>query len=234
VPTQWKSGEPHGAYWQLRYVRRQAQGGWVDAHDVLGAFPEWHDHGLVRDSLADWPDIAVDRQGNLHVGFHGTASSGRYGRDEAYYVRRPAAGPGAWGAWEQPVALHPVNQATRHSQSFAPSLAIDPSSDVVVAVVFFEHLDLPREVFDSDAVILRSGHLAGPPIELSRNATTAFNAQRPRDALSTWFPSAAPRLYHERDGRVWLDVLYTAETPERLHSYHYLIYLRRDITDLVR
>jgi len=233
-PKERKSGQPHGAYWQLRYVRRQAQGGWVDAQDVLAAFAEWGDQGTSRDALADWPDIAADRQGNLHVGFHGTANSGRYGQDEAFYVRRPAAGPGAWGVWERPIPLHPVNRATRQSHSFAPSLTLDAESDTVVAVVFFDHQDQNREVFDSDALILRNGRLIGGPIPLSRNAKTALDAKRPDDALATWFASAAPRLYRQADGRVWLDVLYTAQTPERHGSPHYVIYQRREVTDLLK
>jgi hypothetical protein len=234
VPPERKAGQPNGSYWQLRYVRRQAQGGWVDAQDVLGAFPEWSDQGTSRDVLADWPDIAADRQGNLHVGFHGTANSGRYGQDEAFYVRRPAAGPGAWGVWERPVPLHPVNRATRQSHSFAPSLALDAESDTVVAVVFFDYQDQSREVFDSDALLLRNGRLIGAPIPLSRNAKTALDAKRPDDALATWFASAAPRLYRQADGRVWLDVLYTAQTPERHGSPHYVIYQRREVTDLLK
>ena len=233
VPTERKSGQPSGAYWQLRYVRHQPQGGWVDAQDVLGASPEWGDQGMSRDILADWPDIAADRQGNLHVGFHGTAKSGRYGQDEAFYVRRPAAGPGAWGAWEHPVPLHPVNRATRQSHSFAPSLTLDPESDAVLAVVFFDYQNQNREVFDSDALLLRGGRLVGAPVALSRNAKTALDANRPDDALATWFASAAPRLYHQADGRVWLDVLYTAQTPERHGSPHYVIYQRSDVRDIL-
>ncbi len=230
APAERKGGKPNGSYWQLRYVRRQAQGGWVDAQDTLAAFPEWVDQGMSRDALADWADIATDGQGNLNVGFHGTAISGTYGQDEAFYVRRPAAGSGAWGAWEHPVPLHPVSRATRQSHSFAPSLAIDREADAVVAVVFFEHLDLPREIFDSDAVILLSGRLVGAPIPLSRSAKRALEANRPQDALSTWFPSAAPRLYRQADGRVWLDVLSTAETPERHGSPSYIIYQRHELT----
>jgi hypothetical protein len=234
IPAEWKSGQPNGAYWQLRYIRRQAQGGWVDAQDVLGAFPEWRDRGMSRDVLADWPDIAADLQGNIHVGFHGTANSGKYGQDEAFYVRRPGAGLGAWSAWEQPVPLHPVNRATRQSYSYAPSLALDPESDSVVAVVFFDYQDQPHEAFDSDALLLRGGRLVGAPITLSRNAKTAIDANRADDALATWFASAAPRLYRPGDGRVWLDVLYTAQTPERHGSPHYVIYQRRDVTEFLK
>ncbi|MDO8477673.1 MAG: hypothetical protein Q7W02_16030 [Candidatus Rokubacteria bacterium] len=234
IPAEWKSGQPNGAYWQLRYVRRQAQGGWVDAQDVLGAFPEWRDQGMSRDVLADWPDIAADAQGNIHVGFHGTANSGKYGQDEAFYVRRPAAGPGAWSAWEHPVPLHPVNRATRRSSSYAPSLALDPETDTVVAVVFFDYQDQSHEAYDSDALLLRGGKIVGAPIMLSRNARTAIDAKRADDALASWFPTAAPRLYRPADGRVWLDVLYTAQTPERHGSPHYVIYHRRELTNLLK
>ena len=234
TPAEWKSGQPNGAYWQLRYVRRQAQGGWVDAQDVLGVFPDWRDQGISRDVLADWPDIAADAKGNIHVGFHGTANSGKYGQDEAFYVRRRAAGPGAWGAWEQPVPLHPVNRASRQSYSYAPSLALDPDTDTVVAVVFFDYQDQSHEAFDSDVMLLRGGKVVGAPIMLSRNAKTAIDANRADDALATWFATAAPRLYRPAGGRVWLDVLYTAQTPERHGSPHYVIYLRREVTDLFK
>jgi hypothetical protein len=234
IPKEWKSGQPNGAYWQLRYVRRQAQGGWVDAQDVLGAFPEWGDQGMSRDILADWPDILADQHGNLHVAFHGTVNSGKYGGDEAFYVTRPAAGPGAWGPWERPVPLHPVNRATRQSHSYAPSLTLDPETDTVVAVVFFDHQDQSHEAYDADARLLRGGRLIGAPIVLSRNAKTAIDAKRGDDAVATWFATAAPRLYRQGDGRVWLDVLYTAQTPERHASPHYVIYLRHELTDVLK
>jgi hypothetical protein len=226
-------GRPSGGYWQLRYVRRQAQGGWGDAQDVLAAFPEWSDRGPTWDTLADWADIAVDARGTLHVGWHGTAHTGIYGRDEPFYLSRPSVAPGVWGAWQTPQALHPVNRAAGHSFSFAPSLSLDPAGAAVFAVVFFELQDLPREIFDSDALLLRGGKLVGEPLPLSRAARTALDAGRPRDALSTWFPAAAPRLFRAADGRVWLDVLHTAETPERLRTPHFVIYQRREVTSLL-
>lgn len=234
IPKERKSGQPNGAYWQLRYERRQARGGWVDGQDILDAFPEWRDQGMSRDVLADWPDIAADAQGNLHVAFHGTANSGKYGQDEAFYVRRPVAGPGAWGAWEHPVPLHPVSRATRQSYSYAPSLTLDPPSDTVVAVVFFDNQDQSHEAFDSDFLLLRGGRVVGGPIALSRNAKAAIDANRGDDALASWFATAAPRLYRPATGRVWLDVLFTAQTPERHGSPHYVIYQRRDVTDVLK
>ena len=127
-----------------------------------------------------------------------------------------------------------MNRATRQSHSYAPSLALDPESDSVVAVVFFDYQDQTHEAFDSDALLLRGGRLVGAPIALSRNAKTALDANRPDDALATWFASAAPRLYRQADGRVWLDILYTAQTPERHDSPHYVIYQRREMTDLLK
>ena len=234
IPKEWKSGQPNGAYWQLRYVRRAAEGGWTDAQDVLAAFPEWGDQGMSRDVLADWPDIAADRAGSIHVGFHGTANSGKYGQDEAFYVRRPATGPGAWGAWERPVPLHPVNRAAGHSQSYAPSFSLDPATDTVVAVVFFDNQDQSHEAFDADALLLRGGKIVGKPIPLVRNAKMAIDANHGDDALASWFTTPAPRIYRQADGRAWLDVVYTAQTPERHGSPHYVIYLRHDLTDALK
>jgi hypothetical protein len=222
-----------GSYWQLWYIRREAGGRWVDPHEILTASPEWRDGGLSRDVLADWPDIAVDARGDIHVAWHGTANTGAYGRDEPFYIRRPAIGRGEWGAWEPPTSLRPVNRAGRQSFGFAPSLSMDPAADGVVATVFFETPDLPRGVFDSDAVLLRSGRIAAPPVALSRMAETALRQGKTADALSAWFPTAAPHLFRSPDGRVWLDVLYTAHTPEPHQSSSYVIYQRRDITELV-
>jgi hypothetical protein len=127
-----------------------------------------------------------------------------------------------------------VSQAARTSYSYAPSLAIDPASDAVLAVVFFGQQNQTHEAFDSDALLLRAGRVVGGPIPLSQNARTAIAAGRPDDALSTWFAGAAPWLYHSPGGRIWLDVLYTARTPEAHASPHYVIYQRCDVTDRLR
>ena len=104
----------------------------------------------------------------------------------------------------------------------------------MVAVVFFDYQDQSHEAFDSDVLFLRGGRLAAGPIALSRNAKTAIDAKRGDDALAAWFPVAAPRLYRQGDGRVWLDVLYTAQTPEGHKSPHYVIYQRREITESLK
>lgn len=81
---------------------------------------------------------------------------------------------------------------------------------------------------------MRGGRVAGAPLPLSRMARTALDAGRPGDALSTWFPTAAPRLHRDARGRVWLDVLHTAATPECHRSPHLVIYQRLDVTEALR
>jgi hypothetical protein len=73
--------------------------------------------------------------------------------------------------------------------------------------------------------------VVGTPIPLVRNARAAIEAHHGDDALAAWFTTPAPRIYRQADGRAWLDVLYTAQTPERPGSPHDVVYLRRDLTD---
>jgi hypothetical protein len=228
------SSKPSGGYWQLRYVRRQATGGWVDAQDVLAESPEWGDPRAQTDVLVDWCDIAVDGSGALHVAFHGTANTGIYGNDEAFVVRRAATGPGAWSRWERPQPLHPIKADAAHFFSYAPSISVDPTGDAIVSVVFFGVAPDGRYVFDTAARLLRAGRLVGPPIPLSGLARAAFTGGQPQEAPSVWFPVAAPRLHRGSDGRVWLDVLQTVATPSRQRSVHYVVYQRRELTELFR
>ena len=227
----WSGSRPNAGHWELRYVRRQAGGGWVDAQHLLAAVPAWGDPKNQWDVLADWPDIAVDRRDTIHVTWHGTANTHIFGNDEAFYARRAATGTGAWGPWDAPQPLHPVNRERRESFSYAPSLAVNADGDLALAVLFFQVTDAPPEVFDSAARLVRRGVVEGPPIPLSRAARRAIDAGRPQDALSTWFPSAAPRLFRHPNGRAWLDVLHTGETPKAHNSPHYVIYQRHDVTD---
>jgi hypothetical protein len=226
-PAQWSSDRPNGGYWELTYARRRPGGAWVDVQNVLARSPAWADKGPQRDALADWADIAVDAKGTLHVAFHGTANTGIYGRDEAYYVRRPATGTGAWGPWEEAKPLHPIDREGGTLFSFAPSLGLAPDGDTVVALVFFELRDYPREVFDSDAIVIRGGAVDPSPIPVS---TMARRAKRPADALGNWFPSTAPRIHRQPDGRLWLDTLQVTETPEAHGAAHPVVYQRVDIT----
>jgi hypothetical protein len=245
---EWRYNDPNGAYWELRYVRRQADGKWVDEQNVLAAFPDWRDFNADKsgdddrdssdgdndawDSLADWADVAVDDAGTIHVAWHGPVNGHIFGNDEAFYARRPASGAGDWGAWESPVPLYPKDPAKGHTFSYAPSLCTDASSSFVLAVVFFEttpgHPGVPgdtgSQLFDSILRVIRSGKPAERPIELTSMA---------RHGMSTWFPCAGPRLFRHPSGRAWLDVLQTTTTPaDAGDPFHFVIYQRREVTGL--
>ncbi len=84
-------------YWELRYIRRDADGAWVDAQNILRGRTEWAEPSNDDDVLADWARLLVDDDNNLHVTWHGTAMSRIYGNDSAFYARRAAEGT-SWRA----------------------------------------------------------------------------------------------------------------------------------------
>jgi len=219
------SQRANGASWELRYVRRTG-GGWIDARNVLAAFPAWTDVGDGRDVLSDWPTIALDGNSNLYVAWHGTIPSHVYGQDEAYLIRRPAVAAGEWGAWETPHRIHPTT-SEKEEYSFAPSLAMDPESGRG-AVVFFYRVRGSGEVFDSAARVFRDGALTSTVIPLYRRGSTADEAGPRNDLSSTWFTSAGPWLVH-RDGKVWLDVLSTVVTPDVHEAPYFIVFETREI-----
>ncbi|HEY5724901.1 MAG TPA: hypothetical protein VIX40_03005, partial [Methylomirabilota bacterium] len=51
------------------------------------------------------------------------------------------------------------------------------------------------------------------------------------DVLGSWFPSAAPRIHRQPDGRLWLDTLHVAETPAAHRAAHPVVYQRIDVTE---
>jgi hypothetical protein len=232
--SSFSSKAPNNGYWELRYVRREPGGKWVDAQNVLAPFAQWADQRNGWDILADWSDIVVDAGGHIHVAWHGTAKSHIFGNDEAYYLRRAANGPGVWGPWEPPQALHPVNPARGEYFSFAPALSTDVLSGLTLALVFFDTDAGGRYLFDTDAVLLRNGLVEGAPVPLSRMARAGAAARSPREGLSAWFPTTMRRLSREPDGRAWLDVLTALVPPEHHHSPVYVIYQRREVTDLAQ
>ena len=230
-PKEWTSNKPNRAFWELRYARRAADGTWVDHQNILAGQPGWAEPKDDNDVLADWPDIAVDGAGNVHVAWHGTANTHIFGRDEAFYARRPATGPGAWGAWEPPQLLFPRPAGSRGHYSFAPSLSVDGASDVVFALIFVDlaqNLDLRM---DSLARVLRGGRLEGAPVPLATTAAAAIAQGRPELTLAAWFPMAAPRLHAAAGGRVWLDVLQTL-VPVAETTPCYIVYQRVEVSAL--
>ena len=72
---EWSSTKPNHGYWELRYVRRTAAGSWEDAQNVLAANRQWSDSDRDWDILTDWPHIAVESGGTIHIAWHGTAGT---------------------------------------------------------------------------------------------------------------------------------------------------------------
>jgi hypothetical protein len=229
-PPKWSSSKPNRGYWQLRYIRRE-NGRWVDAQDALASFSRWREPTDESDMLSDWADIAADKRGNLHLVWHGTVNTRIYANDEAYYSGRSITAKGGWGAWSEPQALHPVNAHKGEFFSFAPSLSLDDTGNLVVAVVFF---DTTRggHVLDVDARLIRNAKVEGAAIPLSRLAGLP-DAGGKSQSMSSWFPVANPRIFQRAEGDMWLDVLSTAVPPEHHKSPNYVIYQRFDLTKFV-
>ena len=146
-PKDTAKNEGSGGYWQLRTIRRTADGTWTDATDVLGAFPGWGAPMGANDSLADWVRIGTDSAGGQHLLWHGTGISHIYGNDQAYYAYRAPKGP-----WQTPIPLVRRDDATGVKFSFAPSLTLD--GEHVLATVFYDLYDGAR--WDSTPIWCRS------------------------------------------------------------------------------
>jgi hypothetical protein len=195
--------EGTGGYWQLRTIRRSADGAWTDARDVLGAFPEWADPKGANDSLADWVRIGSDTAGGQHLLWHGTGISHIYGNDQAYYAYRAPK-----GEWQAPIPLVKRDDANGVKFSFAPSLTLDGEN--VLATVFYDVYDGQRWAgFDADLVPFLRGAAHGPVQPLTHFVRASIDAKKPVGALSSRFPSAALAPYRAPDGHVWLDMLET-------------------------
>ena len=92
-----------GGYWQLRTIDRTPDGHWINATDVLANAPGWQEPAKGGgDMLADWARIAADRQGGLHVTWHGTLYTRKYANDSSFYAFKKAG-----GNWSNPVRLVP-------------------------------------------------------------------------------------------------------------------------------
>ena len=217
-----------GGYWELRYVRRTADGAWVDARNVLVGSPEWAVG--PGDHLADWVRIVADEDDNLHLTWHGTAISRRFANDQSYYSLRRAAGTGRWAdAWEPPILLQASDPAQGIGFAYAPTLAVD--SGVAVPVTFY---DVGGQGFDAVARIVRRGALEAPPIVVADWIRKSIDAKTPETALSARFPSAAQRLFHAPDGRVWLDLLETLIPANIKGAPKLIVYHPIDVTDAIR
>jgi hypothetical protein len=129
-----------------------------------------------------------------------------------------------------PVSLVPHPAAKSRPFSFAPSLALD--GEAAVAVAFYDVFDGNRFVgFDALARLVRSGVADAKSIPITEFARKSIDQKQPEEALSTRFPAAAPQLYRDRQGRIWLDLLETLipfETDPKL-----IVYQRVNLTSAI-
>ncbi len=223
-PAIGKDDKGSGGWWQFRTIHHAASGEWSNPLDVLQATPGWMKPEAGRDALADWVAIAAAPSGGLHATWHGTAISGVFGHDQAYYAWRDPS-----GSWQPPIAIMPPNAAQGIKYSFAPSLTVD--NDRALVVVFYDVYAGAKWIgFDADVVILRNGRIEGPHLPLTHFVQDAIAAGHPERALSSRFPSAAPTLSRTTDGRVWLDVLETLAPGFPGATGQLIVYQRLDVT----
>ena len=218
------AAEKLGGYWQLRTISRTADGRWTDATNVLANDPAWKELQGQDDMLADWARIAADKQGGLHIAWHGTALSHAYGHDSAFYAWKT---PG--GAWSAPVLLVPPDSTRGIKYSFAPSLAVD--GDRALALVFYDvYQGSDWLAFDSALATLRRGRMETPLLSTTQFAQAAKAARHPETAMGPRFPAVAPAPWHAADGHIWLDVLETLQSAFQPSGTHLIVYQRLDMT----
>jgi hypothetical protein len=172
--------------------------------------------------------IACDRTGALHLTWHGTRISRKFGNDDAYYAWRK---PG--GSWQTPVQL--VAQDPTHGilYSYAPTLALD--GDRALALTFYNVLANSDWVgFDAVLASLRDGRMESPLRPVTQFVRAAIEAKQPQLALSSRFPAAAPTVWRTWNGHAWLDVLELFKSPLEPTDANLVVYQRLDLTNISR
>jgi hypothetical protein len=214
-----------GMYWQLLTIDRDAGGKWGQASDALAQAPGWGEPKGADDVLADWVRIAADSKGGLHLAWHGTVLSRKYGNDTAFYSwKRPGA-----ATWQTPLALVHQDLARGIRFSYSPSLVLD--GDRVMPLVFYE-IDPSPEVAGYDSVLasLRGGRVERPVLPVSQFVQAAIAAKQPDTAMGSRSPAASPGLWHSPDGHAWLDVLELLQSPAEPKGINIIAYHRLDLT----
>jgi hypothetical protein len=212
----------------LRTIRRTVDGKWVDASDVLAGIPGWSEPKGADDVLADWVRIAADRQGGLHLTWHGTVNSRKYANDAAFYAWRK---PGA--AWQAPVQLVAQDPGRGIKFSFAPSLALD--GERALPLVFYDVYAGPKWIgFDSGLALLRSGRFEAPLLPVTQFVHAAIEVARPDRAMGSRFPAAAPTVWHAADGRAWLDILELLQSDFEPVGANLIVYHRLELASALR
>lgn len=207
----------------LRYARHEASRGWADGHEVLADAPEWRRAGDAGRILADSPVVRVDARDAIHVAWHGTVNTRDPGKHEVFYRLRPAEGDG-WGAWRPVQALWPNTPGVSRG-SFAPSLALDATTDTAIVVTTFAN---ERDHWETGARLLRDGAPRGDRIFLSR-----LRAEAATTTTSIRFPSASPMIHRPMSGGAWLDLLQTVTLPEELKAPNTFVHQSVDLDRLL-
>lgn len=217
-----KSGDA-GGYWQLRTVDRTPDGKWINEADALANMPGWSEPKPgTGDILADWARIAADRQGGLHLTWHGTVFTHKYANDASFYSFKKAG-----GSWSAPVRLLPA--APGISFSYAPSLSLD--GDRALVLTFYEMVagaDSPG--FDSRLIPLRNGRVDGPVLPVTQFVSAAIAAKHPDMSMGPRFPGAGPTPWRTADGRAGVDILALIQSPFKPDGPSIVIYERLDVT----
>lgn len=227
-------------YWPLWYMHRErptagGPGAWLEAHDPFADKPEWQDPGAgAPDLFLDWVDIEADDAGGLHIGWHGTFFSGAYADDDAFYATRAFSGDGNPAAWADPVALLRHDPGTR-LVSFSPSIVTDSASNSIFTVIMTKALgEAPLDSYndlDSALRILRDGDFIDGALRgTERYIRLSDAATWP---MSTWWPTAAPRLFRHPSGRVWLDVLQSMVHKASSDDFALIVHQRYEVTGVV-
>ena len=218
-----RPGTKRGGYWQLRTIERSSDGNWIDPTDVLANAPAWKELQGPEDMLADWSRIVADRNGGLHLTWHGTALSHVFAHDTGFYIWKKPGGP-----WSAPVTLMPPDPAHGIKFSFAPSLALD--GDRALALVFYDVYNGADQLgFDSSLATLRAGKMAAPLLPVTRFVQTAIASKHPETAMGARFPAAAPSPWRGPDGRVALDMLTLFQSPFEPQDASLVVYHRIDL-----
>jgi hypothetical protein len=201
-PKDYSEEQGHGGYWTIRLARRVGPGQWERIPGPVDGRPEWGPPTQPnQDVLSDWVRVMSNRAGGIHVTWHGTAVSRIYGNDRAYYAWRPRD-----GAWRAPVLLADADPGRGFGFSYAPGLTLD--GDRALALVFQNMVaGHQQRGFDAELVLFRDGSALAPPLPVTSFARDSIVMGEPENALSAWFPSAAPTLERGADGRVWADIL---------------------------
>jgi hypothetical protein len=218
----------HGGYWTIRLMRRVAPGKWEKVPGPVDGRPEWAaPKDPNEDVLCDWVRVLEDRDGGIHVTWHGTAVSRIYGNDRAYYAWRSPE-----GEWHAPISLRDPDPSRGYGWSYAPGLILDGDRALTLAFHVMQ-AGWHEPGFDSDLRLFLDGRSMADALPVTRFAENSVVSGQPENALSSWFPGAAPSVVRTADGRVWADVLVSL-SPTGIPAPAVIVWDRVELTDWLK